>query len=493
MEDLIGLGLDEVMERHADVRGGLPAVTIGDHVITFADLDRYAERLADELDELGVTHDRFVTVAWPNSIDFIVGCMAAWKLGAIPQPVSSRLPASELSAIVELADAAAVLGMEQAGRPSHTVAIDLDAPVPEPQDRPAGTRRGPVASAWKAPTSGGSTGRPKLIVSGDPATFEASLPTRAERLGAMPDETMVMPGPLYHNGPFIWSWMTLLVGGHLVLLPRFDAEATLAAIDTHRARSAYFVPTMMQRMWKLPEHVKDRYDLSSLQRAWHLAEPCPPWLKEVWIEWIGPEALWELYGGTEGQASTVISGVEWLEHRGSVGRPEPGAMKICDDDGNDLPAGEVGEVWMRPLGRDTPTYRYIGAESEPRDGWECLGDIGWMDADGYLYLADRRTDMILIGGANVFPAEVEAALNEHPEVDSSAVIGLPDDDKGNRIHAIVNAPGGTVSTDELLAHLAERLVTYKRPRTIEFVDEPVRDDAGKVRRSALRAERLPAG
>ncbi len=484
MQELTGLGLDEVIAHHARERGDSPAVTFGDEVLTYAEFDRRADVLADQLLRLGVNHDDFVTVAWPNSFEFLISCVAAWKVGAIPQPVSWRLPAVELDAIVELADSAVVLGLQHSTRPSITVLGDADAVVS------TGPRRDAPASAWKAPTSGGSTGRPKLIVSGDPAIYDGAIPARSERLGVAVDETMVMPGPLYHNGPFIWTWMTLLAGGHLALLGKFDAEATLAAIDRHRASTAYFVPTMMQRMWKLPDHVKERYDLSSLHHAWHLAEPCPAWLKEAWIGWIGAENLWELYGGTEGQASTVLSGVEWLAHRGSVGRPAPGSMKICDDDGHELPPGEVGEVWMRPVGRDTPTYRYIGAEANSRDGWDSLGDLGWMDEDGYLYLADRRTDMILVGGANVYPAEIEAALNSHTGVDSSAVIGLPDEDKGNRVHAIVNLADATTEEATLRAHVTELLVSYKRPWTYEFVDEPVRDDAGKVRRSALRAERL---
>jgi len=167
-------------------------------------------------------------------------------------------------------------------------------------------------------------------------------------------------------------------------------------------------------------------------------------------------------------------------------------MKICDDEGNDLPPGEVGEVWMRATGRDTPTYRYIGAEAESRNGWDCLGDIGWMDADGYLYLADRRTDMILVGGANIYPAEVEGAINEHSLVGSCAVIGLPDDERGTRVHAIIEVGGPEQQLDEqeLRAFLGERLVSYKVPRTFEFVSQPLRDDAGKVRRSALRDERM---
>jgi bile acid-coenzyme A ligase len=308
-----------------------------------------------------------------------------------------------------------------------------------------------------------------------------------------------MPGPLYHNGPIVWSCGALLAGNHVVVLPRFDAEATLAAIERHRADIVYMVPTMMKRIWRLPVDDREAYDLSSLRVVWHLAEPCPAWLKDAWIGWLGPERIIELYGGTEAQTATYISGHEWLEHRGSVGRPAPGTVMIADDDGVQVAAGTQGEVWMRSL-TEQPTYRYIGAEARTLDGgWESLGDVGWLDEDGYLYLGDRKTDMILTGGSNVYPAEVESALQEHPAVRSCAVIGLPDDDLGQRVHALVEpepsapgsgAPDERIDQADLLAFLGARLVRYKVPRSIEVVDHPLRDEAGKVRRSALRAERL---
>lgn len=470
----------------AEIQGDRVALTFESETVTFAELDSMANRFGRHLAALGVVNGDFVTVASPNGLEFVVAVAGCWKIGAVPQPVSSRLPGRELEAIVELAESAAVVGATIDGRPTASLVGSEhfeDGPVPDA-----------IAPAWKAPTSGGSTGRPKLIVSGDPSVYAANIVGLATMVGVDGQRTLVMPGPLYHNGPFSWTFVTLLEGGHVVLLPRFDAERTLAAVADHRAEALYLVPTMMQRIWKLPDDVKFSYDMTSLERAFHLAEPCPPWLKEVWIEWIGAEALWELYGGTEGQSATVLNGVEWLERRGSVGRPSSGEMKICDDDGNDLPFGEIGEVWMRAIGRDRPTYRYIGAVAESRDGWECLGDIGWMDADGYLYLADRRTDMILVGGANIYPAEVEAAINEYPAVRSCAVIGLPDEDRGNRVHAIIDLDDQTgLDEGELRSFLGERLVSYKVPRTFEFVSEPLRDDAGKVRRAALRTERLPAG
>jgi bile acid-coenzyme A ligase len=300
-----------------------------------------------------------------------------------------------------------------------------------------------------------------------------------------------MPGPLYHNGPAVWSCQAWLNGLHVVLLPRFDATGTLEAIQKFKGTVLYMVPTMMKRITRLPEEERLSYDLSSLQVVWHLAEPCPEWLKQEWIDWLGAERIFELYAGTEAQTATVITGHEWLAHRGSVGKTVPGTVKITNEDGAELPVGEMGEVWMRSL-RETPTYKYVGATARTLEGgWESLGDMGYLDAEGYLYLGDRAADMILSGGANIYPAEIESAIQEHPAIKSCAVIGFPDEDKGNVIHAIVEADPSEISEADLKTFLGERLVIYKVPRTFEYVDFALRDDAGKVRRSALRAERLP--
>lgn len=472
----------QVFRRYGQAQGEKVAVTIGEKRLTYAELDERSTDLAHHLLKLGSGPGRFITIAEPNSLEYFVAFVACWKLGATPQPVSSRLPRLELEAIVELADSPVVIGTEHGTRPFLPAGF-IAPPAPEGADLPDVA----PSESWKAPTSGGSTGRPKLIVSGDPAIFTPSMKRLSQIIGASPHHTMVMPGPLYHNGPLIWSWFTLLQGGHLALLPRFDAEATLAAIAQHEATAIYLVPTMMQRIWKLPDDIKFAYDLSSLRTAFHLAEPCPKWLKEAWIDWLGPDVIWELYGGTEGQCFTVLDGNEWLTHPGSVGKPITGELKIMDDDGNDLPPGKTGSVWMRNTARATPTYRYVGAVAEESGGWECLGDMGWMDDNGYLYLADRRQDMILVGGSNVFPAEIEAAIAAHPKVRSSVVIGLPDEDKGSLIHAIVDAVN--LDESELRTFLAERLVAYKLPGRFEFVSEPLRDDAGKVRRARLVAER----
>jgi bile acid-coenzyme A ligase len=199
--------------------------------------------------------------------------------------------------------------------------------------------------------------------------------------------------------------------------------------------------------------------------------------------------IWELYGGTEAQAGTVISGSEWLTYRCSVGRAAFGEIRVLDERGAELPRGEIGEVYLRRSAGTPPSYRYVGAAARTLGDWESLGDFGWMDEEGYLYLTDRRTDMILVGGANVYPAEVEAALDAHPAVISSAVIGLPDEDLGARVHAIVQGRPD-LDLGDLAAHLAQQLAPYKRPKSFELVDVPLRDDAGKVRRSQLRQERF---
>lgn len=465
------------------------AVTCDTVALTRRQLVDRIDAMAVQLRDHGVGVGDMVTIALPNSVEWFVAVGAAWRLGAVPQPVSSRLPAREVAAIVELADPAAAVGLDAGAVPGRPVVA-----VTAASGAPAGSLRSPlpdvVSPAWKAPTSGGSTGRPKLIVSGDPAELDPDQPAPL-LLGS--DGCLVMPGPLYHNGPLVWSCQALLHGNHVVVLPRFDPAATLAAIERHRATVVYLVPTMMKRIWRLPEDERLSFDLSSLQVVWHLAEPCPPWLKEVWIDWLGAERIFELYAGTEAQAGTVITGAEWLAHRGSVGKVAEGTVSIRDVAGNEVPTGEMGEVWLRSV-RDTPTYRYVGAEARRLDGgWESLGDMGRLDADGYLYLGDRMADMILSGGANIYPAEIEAALQEHPQVHSCCVIGLPDDDRGNMVHAIVEADAGAIDEAELRAFLAERLVVYKLPRTFEFVTEPLRDDAGKVRRSQLRSERLPSG
>ena len=484
-DEMISLGAK--LAQLAQLKPDAPAVTCGETTLTYEQFHRLSNRAARGLAAKGVKFGDLVTLGLPNSTDFAVACWAIWKLGATPQPISFRLPKGELEAIMELARTPVVIAQfdHQIDRPLLSIP-DLLALSDDDSDLPDA-----IAPVSKAPTSGGSTGRPKLILSGQPGVTAKETPeVGGWRL--KPGSVALLPAPLYHNAGFGMMMSAFSVGCHMVLMPRFEAEATLAEIQRNKATWIYLVPTMMNRIWHLPEEVRAKYDLSSLETLWHLAAPCPAWLKEAFIHWVGPETVMELYAGTEAQAVTTISGAEWLEHRGSVGKVTVGEMVAVGEDGSFLPPREVGEIYMRRPEGAPPSYKYIGATAKVLEGgWESLGDIGWFDEDGYLYLADRRTDMILVGGSNVYPAEIEAALEEHPEVQSCAVIGFPDDDLGNKIHAIVQTKG---SRDEasLRAHLAAKLVTYKQPRTYEFVDEPLRDDAGKVRRTALRDERLAA-
>ena len=474
--------MSRAITMHANQRPHDPALTCGDVTLSWLEFDRRTNRLARAFADMGVEPDDLVTIALPNSTAFFESAFAVWKLGATPQPVSARLPGRELEEIVELADSKLVIGVE-AGRIAHRTCVPVGyEPDPALSD---GELPDAITTHWKAPTSGGSTGRPKIILATDSGTFDTDavgfhLPVRS---------ACVIPGVLYHNAPFSISSLALVAGNHVINFPRFVPELVLEAVTRHRPKYLYLVPTMMARIWKLPEETRAAADMSSLDVAVHMAAPCPPWLKEEWIEWVGPDVLCELYAGTEVQAITWITGREWLEHHGSVGRPIVGQMKVVGDDGEDLPPGEIGEIYMRADRGPGSTYRYLGAEPKQLADteWESLGDMGSMDADGYVYLADRRKDLILRGGANIYPAEVEHALDEHPAVRSCAVIGVPDDDLGQRVHAVVDAPGG-VSVDELRAHMAERLVSYKCPDDYGFVDEPVRDDAGKVRRSLLAEE-----
>ncbi len=463
---------------------GAPAIFHEEEQISWWELEARTNRLARTYRRLGVKPSDFVMIALPNGIEFFAAAFATWKLGATPLPISAQVPKRERDRIVALADPALVVGVSEddhSGRATVPPGFEPDDCSDEPLELV-------ISTSYKAMTSGGSTGQPKLIVATTPAVWDVDNDFLQFRQGG----SVLVPGPLYHTGPFTWATLGLFKGNRLTVTTRFDAENTLALIERQRVTNIYTVPTMMHRIWNLPPSVRNAYDLSSLEALWHVAAPCPVWLKEAYIEWLGPDVIWELYGGTEALGTALISGREWLEHRGSVGKPRPTCkMKIVDEAGRELPPNKVGEVFIQPVGGTGSTYRYVGAEAKVRDGgWETLGDMGYMDADGYLYLTDRQMDMILSGGANVYPAEVESAIESFPGIRSCAVIGLPHEDLGNMVHAIIDAPGGDVTEQALLAHLAEHLARYKIPRSIEFVDEPLRDDAGKTRRHALRDARV---
>jgi bile acid-coenzyme A ligase len=464
-----------------------PAVTCDGRTLTRGQLEAVTNRLARAYAELGVAQGDYVTIALPNSIEWVQAVAATWKLGAVPQPLSARLPDAEYAGLLDLVPRALLVGRADPRGVVASVPGDFspradlsDAALPEA-----------VSPTLKSMASGGSTGRPKLIEAGGDSRFQGDLV--AAMMGNLPTDTQLVSVPLSHNTGFTSATIALATGQHLVLMPRFDPESFLRLITEHRVNYLATVPTIMQRLLPVYRAEPDSFDLSSVRRWWHLAAPCPPTVKEAWIEILGPEAVWELYGGTELQALTFISGTEWLTHRGSVGRVVSGEMKVLDDDGADCPPGVVGEIYMRPRPGSQPTYRYIGSTAKSRPdalgAWDSLGDLGWFDDEGYLYLADRRVDMFTVGGRNVYPAEIENALSEHPAVLSCLVVGVPHTDLGQVPHALVHASAEHDLDDKAVAaFVAERLSDYKVPRSVEFVDTPLRDDAGKARRTAVRDE-----
>ncbi len=464
-----------------------PAFVFEERVLTLGALEHSANRRAREFARRGVSAGAVVTLVLPNGFEWLENCLAIWKLGAVPNPLSSRLPQRERDAILERANPALIVGLDAAeagGRPSVPAGFEPDAAL---SDAPLPDATPPHERAL---ASGGSTGAPKLILPRNPGLYDPEAPSALFKARA----AVLVPGPLYHAVPFSAAWQGVFGGAVVVLMRRFDASECLALIEKHRIDRVHFVPTMMQRIWKLPDAERRSRDVSSLEFVMTGSAPCPAWVMRAFIEWLGPDVMHESFGPSERIGGTFITGREWLAHPGSVGRPMGNAqLRILDPETlEDMPAGEIGEIFMLPQSGPGSTYRYVGANARrTADGWESVGDMGRFDGDGYLYLGDRRSDMILSGGRNIYPAEVEAALDEHPTVRSSCVIGLPDDDLGNRVHALVEL-AHEVSDAELRAHVAERLVHYKVPKSFERVSEPLRDDAGKVRRSGLREARVRA-
>ena len=477
---MAAIELTRILAFHAQHKGDAPAYRIGDEVLSWRELDDDSGRRAATLLALGVQHDDRVAISLPNGPDFIASLFAVWKCGATPLPMSPRLASEECRAILELGGARVYIAEQPCA------GSDVPHLPPRFGEEPRELAL-PTTTYWKACTSGGSTGRPKIIVDHRPGAFDPD----AAFIHLPRDGVVLNTAPLYHNGPFSAVAFALFKGSTVIDMPRFDAEQVLALIESHRVEWMYLVPTMMHRIWQLGDSLRARYDLSSLRMAFHTAGPIPRWLKQAWLEWLGPDRVGEVYGATEGLARVWISGDEWLARPGSVGKVSGGAdVRIIDSEGRDCARGEVGEVYLMPAGGPGSTYHYLGAEARRRaDGWESVGDLGWLDEEGYLYLADRRDDMIICGGVNIYPAEVEAVLLAHPAIASAVVIGLRDDEYGQRVHAVVQRRDEQLDAGALREYLATQLVPIKVPKSFEFVDHPVRDDAGKVRRAALRTAR----
>lgn len=481
------LPLSDILAFHAARSPEAPALSQDGVTLSYADLDLRSTRRAKLLARHGVSQGDYVVFALANGIEFFETSFALWKLGAVPCPISPKMPAAECAAIVEAVAPTLVIGAADLDFANcATLAAGTD---PSAQDDGDGALPSRVSPSWKAIASGGSTGRPKVVVSGDEACFDPLASGYAlQRAG----DTVLNPGPLYHNAAFSAAHQCLFSGGHVVNMARFDAQLCIDLIERHLATYVMMVPTMMGRIRRLPPAQRDARDLSSLRVLVHLGGPCPDWLKQEWIDWLGGEKIVEIYAGTEGVGATVINGKDWLRHRGSVGRPAPGTeMKILREDGTCCDVGEIGEIYFRSGDGAGPTFRYIGAQRTEIDGWSSLGDLGHVDADGFLYISDRRTDLIISGAVNIYPAEVEAAIDRHPAVRTSVVIGLPDEDLGSRVHAIVQLiPDAELDEATLCDHLSSLIARYKLPRSFEFVFEDIRDDAGKARRSRMRQIRI---
>ena len=460
--------------------------------LTASQLDRASSVLARAYLDLGVGHDSLVTVALPNTVEMIVVCAAIWRCGATPQPISlGSTPRSEPSWRrwcgrrwwwgCRRRVRVVVPGVPRAGGAGRLGACGASPVAGDAPPLPDAW-----ASSWKAPTSSGSTGRPKVVLAAAPALLD---PSAAVASFLPRDQVQLVAGPLTHSATFTYAFRGLLTGHELVLLPRFDERRVLRAIASHRVTWALLVPTMMHRLLRLPDEERAAADLSSLQTVLHLGAPCPPDLKRRFMAWVGAERVVEVYAGSESNGVLTIRGDEWLEHPGSVGRPGGGtSVAVRSPEGDDLPAGTVGQVWLRRAGG--PTYRYLGGRSaRTDDGWDTLGDLGRLDPDGYLHLVDRVDDVVLRGGVNVHPTEVERVLEAHPAVRGAVAFGVADDDLGQRIEAVVDVAGAAagVTAEELLAWARQRLDPERRPAALWLVDEPVRDDAGKTSRRAWAA------
>ncbi|HZC16138.1 MAG TPA: acyl-CoA synthetase, partial [Caulobacteraceae bacterium] len=357
----------------------------------------------------------------------------------------------------------------------------------------------PLAEEWIGDSmlySSGTTGRPKGILRPLPERTAAegfALRQTANPYNYGPETIYLSPAPLYHAAPLAFVLGVLAWGGTVVMMERFDAEQALSLIERYRVTHSQWVPTMFVRMLKLPEENRAKYDLSSLMIAVHAAAPCPVEVKRRMIEWWGP-IVFEYYAGTEGSGSTNITSEDWLLHPGSVGKAALGVLHICDEDGNDLSPGEAGLIYFE---REAPTFEYHNdpaktrAARHPRhDNWNALGDVGYLDPDGYLYLTDRQAFMIISGGVNIYPQAIEDALITHPKVADVAVFGVPDAEMGEAVKAVIEpAPGeepDEALAAELMAYARSKVAHYMAPRSVDFIAEMPRLPTGKLYKRLLK-------
>jgi bile acid-coenzyme A ligase len=444
---------------------------------TWADLDHRSSQLAGALAERGLGYGDRLGVGLRNSPEFVWSAYAAWKLGAVPVPMRWDLPDWELTRLREAIDGKVHLAEDDL----EWIASTADRDVPDLPDV--------ISPQSNGICSSGSTGLPKVIVTSRPAVYDPLFTTPfAEAWGVtIPrPQVVIVLGPMYHVNGF-HCLFSLAGGDHVVALEAFDAARVVDVIERYQVSTFNCTPTMLKRIADLPD-IADR-DLSSIQWICQGAAPMPPYLVRRWAELIGAEKLIMAYGMTEGLGICAIRGDEWMEHEGSVGRPNAQTeVRVLDADGNALPPREIGDLYMRSTAYGSSTYMGGAPQmATTGDGFGSVGDLGYLDEDGYVYLVDRRVDMIISGGVNVFPAEVESALTEHPKIADVVVIGLKDDDWGRRVHAVIEPadPSDPPTLDEIRSYAKSRLHAFKVPKTIEIVDAIPRSSATKVNRGAL--------
>jgi len=457
--------------------------------LTWAELDSRANQMARALALHGVGPETLLAICLPTRPEHIVAAIAAWRLGACTLPLSPQLPDRERQEILAVSEAwrpTVMLAENQSQQPGS---LGLDQ-LTDLDSFDVGPLPAVVAQPGKAICSGGSTGRPKIILDDRPWQKVPGSESSLHQFGLRADQVQLITGRLYHNISFSLTHNGLFEGHTVVLLEKFDAALAVDVIERHRVSFLGMVPIIMQRIARLPG-IEER-DFSSIEAFYHSGAVCPAWTKHVWLDLVAPERQYDCYGGAEGTGVVAIRGDEWLLREGSLGRPVGTRLSIRDGSGATLPPGEIGEIFTGPEGVPM-TFRYLGAEppKATADGLVSLGDLGWLDDDGYLYLADRRVDLIITGGANVYPAEVESVLSEHPGIADAAVIGIDDEEWGKQVYAILLATDLTSppTADEMRTFCRERLVPYKVPKTFEFVQSGFRDESGKMRRTQLATSR----
>ncbi len=484
-------------------------------VMTYRELDARSNQVAHLLRARGCQIGDTVALFFDNHPLFFALVWGAQRAGLIYVAISCRLTAREAAYIAHdsgakllfgnsvFADVLDAVAQQVADLPQLRLgeagARDLAAALAAMPTTPIGDERGGIDMLY----SSGTTGQPKGVRVPLPEDPAIGAPTGLMEIargafGINADSVYLSPAPLYHAAPLRWSLAVHRLGGTVVCMERFDPEAALALIARHRVTVSQWVPTHFVRLLKLDPATRDRHDRSSMVCAIHAAAPCPVPVKRAMIDWWGP-VLREYYAGTESNGFTFITSEEWLQRPGSVGRALSGVVHICDDAGEDLPPGSEGQVFFA----GASTFRYHNDPDKTRaatnrHGWTSLGDVGWLDDAGYLYLTDRKSFMIIAGGVNIYPQEIENLLITHPAVADVAVIGVPDADLGERVVAVVQpvdiAAAGPALAADLLAWLTPQLSRIKLPRQIDFRAELPREPTGKLFKRHLRDEyRAAAG